>query len=475
MIELVTRIYQDKIIGDISDAIRRKKRRILTVSPCGSGKTVVFSRIAQGAKNKNKSVAVVAHRKELITQCSDKLNRFGVPHGIVKAGFAPNYLEPIQVASIQTLHRRVGVINPDVFIYDEAHHSQARQAQDVINRHPKALLLGFTASPIFGNGKTLGKYYDELVIGPTVRWLVDEGYLVSTRVFAPPPVDLSGVDYDNITALEAAMNKRKITGDAIAHYSRIAGGLQAICYVTTVKHGQAVAEQFREAGYGFYAIDGGMGDEERDYLLGRFGCRDIQGLVSCDIISEGTDVPSAQVAIKLRPTKSLGLTIQQDGRINRPFYADGMPLDTREQRLAAIAASQKPFAYIIDHVNNSYFHGLPDDEYEWSLTAAPVLKPRPAAFQISRCEVCFQFYRGAACDCGAPRVTKERKIFYTHGQLEEIKKSDALERKRREEEEKKRLSREVNQARTLAQLQEIGRQRGYDKMWAVVKFKSRRH
>ncbi len=499
MIEIIPRPYQELAIERLKDAFRRKVRRVLLVMPCGSGKTVVFSKIAQGISLKGNEAAIIAHRKELITQCSDKLARFGVEHGIIKAGFEPDYYLPIQVASVQTLFKRLTEITPDMLIYDEAHHSQAKQAQTVIAAYPEAILLGVTASPVFANGRTLQGFYDEMVIGPTVRDLIDDGYLVDTKVFSPPLVaDLEGVDYDSIEALEERMNKRRITGDAIKHYTKHVKGLQTIVYVTTVKHGHDVAEQFRESGYEFYAIDGGMPDDERDRLLREFARKNITGLVSCDLISEGTDIPSAQVAIKLRPTKSLGLDIQQNGRVNRPEYALCAALDTREQRLAAIAASDKPCAWIFDHVENWLFHGLPDDEYLWSLTEPRRKSQGGTSVPIQQCSNCDRVFPPAdACPhCGFVAPKKDRKLRLTDGQLKQITREENEARKRLEAErkaeearnkEEKRLEkvdaaqraavirRRTGAARTLPDLQALGRELGYAPSWAMIKFKSRRH
>lgn len=498
MIEIIPRPYQARDIPRIKGAFSRVKR-VLYVSCCGSGKTVVFSKIAQGITLKGNSAAIIAHRKELITQCSDKLNRFNVSHGIIKAGFEPDYSQPIQVASVQTLYKRLSEIDPDMLIYDEAHHSQAQQAQTVIAAYPSAILLGVTASPIFGNGKTMAGFYDEMIIGPSVRELVDDGYLVDTKVFAPPILaDLEGADYDNISDLEERMNKRRITGDAIKHYEAHVAGLQTIVYVTTVKHGQDVAEQFRERGHKFYSIDGTMEDGERDQLLKDFASGAITGLVSCDLISEGTDIPSAQVAIKLRPTKSLGLHIQQDGRVNRPFYAVGMPQDTREQRLAAIAASAKPCAWVFDHVENWLFHGLPDDEWEWSLTEEPKRKSQGGtSVPIQQCQQCDRVFPPAeACPhCGFIAPKQERKLKLTKGQLKQItraendlrKKLEAeakAERARKKEQAKidkaaaavraAEIRRRTNAARSFDQLKALGKELGYADSWAIIKWKHRR-
>lgn len=470
---MILRGYQDKGVNQIKDAYRRKIRRVVYVGACGSGKTPTFTAIAEGASKKNKRIIAAAHRAELISQISDKLSKFEVDHGIIKSGYPEQYDKNIQVASIQTLYRREDVPSPDMFIYDECHHSISKSAQEILARYPDALLLGVTASPI-----NLGGFYDEMIVGPSVRDLIDEGYLVPYRVFAPAPkAILKGIDYDNLDQVETAMNKRMVTGNAIDHYKRIADGLPSIVYTVRIKHTLEVAEQFQQAGYGFFAVDGTMKQGERDEIFRKYNEGLIQGIVSCDIVNEGTDLPRATVGIQLRPYRSQILAIQQPGRLSRPFYVNGMPQDTASQRKASIAASVKPCSYLIDCVNNVEIFGLPDDVIEWSLDAPPKnLSRQASSVPIQQCKFCDLCHKPAKiCPyCGKEAAIKERKLRYTDGQLQEIKREDLVQRKKAQEEEKLRLQKEVNQARTLEQLTKIERERKYKKGWALMKLKSRK-
>lgn len=443
------RPYQDRDISRIRDSFSRVKR-VVYVACCGSGKTHVFTTIAKGVIRRNKSAVIMAHRKELIMQCSDKLRGLGVPHGIIKAGIDPEYHLPVQVASTQTLVKRTEHINPDLLVGDEGHHAQARTVQALIKNFPEAYLLLVTATPV-GLNKN---HVDEMIVGPTVKEMVEDGYLVETHVYAPPVIaDLSRVDYNNEDDLEREMNKRRVTGDAVDHYARIAPGMSAIVTCVNVKHAHAVAAQFRESGWDFRAIDGTMDDSVRDRLMEDFRAGLFHGLCQCDIVGEGTDVPNCRVMIKLRPTNSHIVNVQNDGRVNRTDYAAGMPLDTREQRKAAIAASSKPFAVVIDHVANYRFHGWPDDEFDYSLDAAPKSRCTEAAFYVSQCQNCYRAFRGVACpSCQTVREIKDRKILYTEGQLERIKKEDAAAAKVAEERLKKQKEIDRRAAKTLPEL-----------------------
>ncbi len=423
------RAYQTKAFDDVRTAFAAGNKRVLLVMPCGSGKTVVFGRISQSAIGRGLSVAILAHRRELIMQASNKLTGFDVPHGIIKADIEPDYSQPVQVGSVQTLVNCLDEIKPpNLIIPDEAHHSQNHTQQAIITRYGAAKLLGVTASPIFGTGQTMGGYYDVIVMGPTVRELVEDGYLTRTLVFAPPPVaELEDDDYSSIEKLEYKMNRRHITGDAIEHYTRLAAGMSAIAFCTTIKHCEDVAEMFRAAGYSFYAIDGTMHKNVRDKLIEDFNSGTIQGLCSCDLIGEGTDVPGCRVAIKLAPTKRLQKHIQNDGRNSRPVYAAGFDLNTRDGRLQAIATGPKPYSVCIDHVNNLFFHGMPDDEFQWSLTEQPIItRNGEPLLPIQQCPNCWLHHAPApVCPyCGTERPVQERKLVYTKGQLVQIKSND---------------------------------------------------
>jgi superfamily II DNA or RNA helicase len=183
--------------------------------------------------------------------------------------------------------------------------------------------------------------------------LVDEGYLAPTRIFAPPErLDLSDVrvrggDYD-IGDLERAVGSGRIIGDAVEQYRRHADHQPAIAFCVSVAHAAAVAERFRDAGYRGVCVHGGTPTAERDAAIAGLADGSVEVLASCDLISEGLDVPVVGAVILLRPTKSLVLYMQQVGRGMRP-------------------APGKSALIVLDHANNTLVHGLPDLERRWTL------------------------------------------------------------------------------------------------------------
>ena len=107
MIEL--RPYQHLAIENLRVAIRSCTagyKRILLQAATGSGKTIVACEMIRLALGKDKRALFIAHRKEIILQSSQKLDAFGIDHGIIMASHSRKNNHAVQVASIQTLTRR---------------------------------------------------------------------------------------------------------------------------------------------------------------------------------------------------------------------------------------------------------------------------------------------------------------------------------------------------------------------------------
>lgn len=377
------RDYQQRGVADIRAAFRAKKKRPLFVLPTGGGKTATFVYIANSANSRGNRVLITVHRVELLRQTSAALDRMGVPHGIIAPGYKQTR-EGVQVCMVQTMQRRLEKLQfqPDLIIVDEAHHATAGQWLSIIKAYPDAHVLGVTATPVRSDGKPLGDVFDTMIEGPTIRELIAQQHLVKPVVFCPPVLlDTTGVrkrggDYAS-GDLAAATNKPAITGDAVAHYRKLLNGAPAIAFCASVKHAEDVAEDFRRQGFRWAAVHGDMEPEDRRRTLDELGRGLLNGVSSCDVISEGTDIPAVHAAILLRKTESVGLYLQQVGRALRP-------------------APGKERAIIIDHVGNigrmegGKFvpkHDLPDVDREWSLDGEENGRPRSASgSKVKNCE-----------------------------------------------------------------------------------------
>jgi DNA repair protein RadD len=348
------RDYQLDDVAKLRDAFRQH-RRVLYCLPTGGGKTVVFAWISEAVAAKGKRVLILEHRRELVAQASAKLTDAGVPHGIIDAGLQGVSRHPVNVASVMTLRRRLDHYRdfpPDLVVVDEAHHAVAGSWDEILATFPLARILGVTATPERLDGKGLMTHFDTLVLGPTVRELIEAGYLANYIAYRRPgrALDLSGVrtiggDYDQ-RQLSKLMSNAKLVGDALEHYGRHAGGKPAIAFCCTVDHAEAVAETFRAEGLRAYSVDGTMGGDERAARIGGLADGRTEVLTSCMLVSEGLDIPGVGAAILLRPTQSLALYLQQVGRTLRPKKDGGD-------------------AILLDHAGLMDRHGMPCDERGW--------------------------------------------------------------------------------------------------------------
>lgn len=452
MIEL--RPYQAAAIDEARQAYRSGNRAVLFQLPTGGGKTITASTVVHGAAQKGNGTWWLTHRRELAEQASQTFHGLGIPHGTVRAGHISDADALVQVASIQTIFRRLHSLPaPELIVFDEAHHIGASSWEAIFDAFPAAKILGLTATPWRLDGQGLGKWFGHMVSGPTVAQLIKHGNLSPYRLFAPAIPDLSDVktaagDYQR-GALSKAMDKPAIVGDAIGHYQQLCPGKRAVAFAAGVENSKHIAAQFRAAGIPAEHVDGSMPNEERDAAVERFRRGETLVLSNADLFGEGFDVPAIEAAILLRPTKSLSLYLQQVGRALRPFPG-------------------KVEAIILDHAGNSLTHGLPDDEREWSLEDREKrARSAPSEFPVRQCEECFFVYRPAPkCpQCGHAPPVQAREIEVIDGSLEEVKRADQVAKRERWLEERN--------CRTLEDWQALARQRGYKSGWAMIRWQAR--
>ena len=368
-----------------------------------SGKSVVMRNIVRDTIGAS---IMIAHRQELVSQLSTHLAAEQVVHKIIapqsvisnitkihREEFGRSFYNPSSiaaVASVDTLMSR----GPEpwmnqvrLWLCDEAAHLLLENKWGkAVTMFPNACGLGVTATPTRADGKGLGAnshgVFNAMVLGPTMRELIASKYLAEYEIVVPQ----SGFDASKLTigstgdytpkSLRAESRRSQITGDIVANYKQWADGMQAITFVTDVETSDETAKRFTDAGIPAVSLHAGTSDYDRFHTIKAFRNRDVRILVNVGLFDEGFDVPGVEAVIMARPTKSLGLYLQQIGRGLRP-------------------ASGKSRALIIDHVHNVMEHGLPDKPQVWTLTARDKRQTRdrdPDDIPLARCESCQHVY-----------------------------------------------------------------------------------
>ena len=164
---LSLRPYQGAMVDQIRLRYQSGDKSVLAVLSTGGGKTRIFSYIADAASRKGNRVLILVHRAELLDQASRSLP---MHHGIIAAGRGMDLSHGVQVASVQTVARRLHLLPRDHFqliVVDEAHHTTAGTWARTLEHFNTAKLLGVTATPIRGDGRGLGEHYQAMVEGPS--------------------------------------------------------------------------------------------------------------------------------------------------------------------------------------------------------------------------------------------------------------------------------------------------------------------
>lgn len=453
--KVTLRNYQDEGVTALRMEYMRGRRSVLFVLPTGGGKTVCFSYITERAAVLGNRVCILVHRQELVDQTSRTLHEIGVDHGVIAAGYRQDLSRGVQVASVQTLARRLHTVPPGFFqllVIDEAHHAVAGSWAKVIDHYSTAKILGVTATPERLDGRGLGDKFEVMVQGPDAAWLTDEGFLAPARYFVPPGMGIDwaslkhrGGDIDERDAARAIMATAQAVAGPVTQYLAHLQGNTAIAFCCTVEHAQLVARGFNEAGIPAAVLDGTLDKLTRRRRLQQLATGAIKVLTSCQVISEGTDVPSVGGCLLLRPTDSLSLYLQQVGRCLRP-------------------APGKTHAVVLDMVGNVVKHGFHTDPREWSLDSKKRKRDASDAPSIRECPGCFAALPSATRECPecghvfAPPERDDAEEQLGTALLVEVT-----------EEEKQRIAQErrkkVAQARTREELEEIAAERGYKPRW----------
>ena len=429
----ILRDYQKTLVNKCKTALLTH-RGVIAVCPTGGGKTVCFCSIVsdfEGARG------VVAHRREIIFQISNALAKAGVKHRIIAPDklikkatrnhlrvFGKSFIDdnsPVGVASVQTLTskktqsderflawaRRVSLA-----VFDEGHHYiQRGQWALGVEVFQNAKRLFVTATPERADGVGLGShaggFADIMVEGPTLAWLVSEGYLSSFKYKAPrADIELNDIPITPSGELSSRVMRERIipsqlVGNVVAHYQEHAPNKRAIVFANDVDTAKEHAAAFQDAGISAAWLSGDCSDDERDGVLESFEAGDTKVLVNCELFDEGFDVPAVEAVILAKKTESLGKFLQMVGRVLRVVYAPGYDLSTREGRLSALAAGGKPNAVIIDPMRNWERHFIPTWPRLWSLDSREKgsARKKSDAVPARSCTACTQPYEAYLTEC----------------------------------------------------------------------------
>lgn len=374
MTTIKLRDYQREAIDAVFAAWAGGMQRPAIVLPTGAGKTVVFASLIKEFWGRQSAratalteggasrVIVLAHRDELVDQAIAKIRALAPDLNVGKVKAEDNDVDAdVIVASVQTLasaRRREDVIlsqwgapprNIGLIITDECHHAAAASYRKIYSAFPDALQLGVTATMARGDKVGLGDVWEDVVYKRSILWMISKGYLTDVRT---QQVDLEALDMGAVNVSRgdwaagdlgrAMMDAEADTAIARA-YKAHAGDRQGIVFTPTVETARAACAALNDARIQASVIHGEIHplDRQRVYDLYRRGR--IKVLVNCMVLTEGFDMPQAEVAVIARPTQSAPLYTQMVGRVLRPW-----PGKTEALVLDLVGASANKLRTLID-------------------------------------------------------------------------------------------------------------------------------
>ena len=326
----------------VERVLQNIKEDNLVVSPSGSGKSYMLVYLEKLLAEQGYLVYVYAPTIEVREQLDELMKANGssnktkgVIEDINSDNDAPNYL-----------------------LIDEAHHSEADTYQLLFDKYPKAIKIGFSATPERLDGKGLDNSYQNIIIGKSVRELINNHILSDYKYYAPSTTDsfqysispkylqVQGETFFKAVKKDSSYQK-KIYADVLKTWIEKGENKQTILFAPSIAMSKTFAKEFNQAGIKAEHVDGLVKKSERKAILESFRKGEIKVICNVDLISEGFDMSDADCVVLTRPTESLAMFMQQVFRAMR--YREGKT------------------AIILDHANNIALHGEIDQIFDWSL------------------------------------------------------------------------------------------------------------
>ncbi len=388
------RQFQVNVIDGARSERAKGSRIIVIQAATGAGKTTIACCITKHAVAKNSRVLFLVHRRKLVDQISSRLEEFEINHGVIMNGEKLYSNASVQVASRDTLLSRcfrnewVGLPPADIVFVDEAHHAADPQSEyrRILENYPNATILLLTATPVGPTGKGLGPWAQAMVCALPTSKLVEHGFLVPVKCFAPDRKVVRG------------KAKRGIAGDLVESWKEFAENMPTVLFCSRVQHSLDAVEAFKKEGIPAVHVDASTPDAAREAAFASLGNGTVKIVSNVGIIGEGVDVPELGCCQLYCECNGRVGFIQRCGRIMRP-------------------SPGKKYGILIDHSGAVFRHGFPDEDTIWTLEGdadAEFKKNHDEGKTepVHYCKNCESLFKTPSCPiCGKMPSKPPRSIF----------------------------------------------------------------
>lgn len=382
--------HQTRAVRELFEAIDRGFRRIIITSPTGGGKWQIIEDILAVVLGNLDQAIVYLNRKLLIDQTSKDLIESNIEYGIRASGHQDEWEQPLQIASIQTQHRRESstpIHRAKIAIFDEAHLMAGKTARKIMKQHLEqgCIIVMVTATPL-----DMQDLADYLIQAGTNSELRACGAIVPFVHYGP-----SEPDFRKLRKLKATEELKEHEVSKLIMTRNIFGKVYeswikhnpyqkpTILFAPGVSESMGFAKDLWHRGVSVAHMDGEMvwcngkaektSTELRKKVFDWMQAGKVQILCSCFVLREGVNLRFIECLILATIINSLKSYIQIGGRGGRACPEVG-----------------KKFCTVIDHGGHWWRLGSLNEDRKWYLnwTTAAAKGLREEIIRSKRCKMC---------------------------------------------------------------------------------------
>jgi len=385
------RYYQKAADEAAIDWMKKSTEPALIEAFQGAGKSLIIASVAKKVREMSgKYVLCLVPSATLLKQNAEKFKALGEHVSMFSASLKSKSLRyPCVLATPMSVKNSLDKfkIQFAAVILDEADRSLTPTILYIIDKlrekNQNLRVLGLTGTPFTMNGgyiyrltvdgkawpdtKAKDPYFAKQVYKIGRRELTEEGFIVPIEFG-----EISAERYDTESLALNSMNKfdskevdrvfvgqgRKTASIVADAVNRALPGGRVIFFAATIQHAKEILASL--PAWNSAIVTGDNEKEVKDEIK-KYKAGEKRYIVCVNMLTVGFDDPGTHTIVVMRKTESSALYLQIIGRTVRPIYADGYDLETREGRLASIAASPKKYGLILDYTDNPDFHFIDHD------------------------------------------------------------------------------------------------------------------
>jgi len=368
---VVLRDYQQDTVRQICLAAKGGARRITVALPTGAGKTEVFAELSRIAR----FPLVVAPLLELMRQARDRLQlrlgeRCDIEQGENFAEWVEGLRSRVIVGSRDSLlsgdrYKMAAYERITLVVVDECHIGTTPAFEQMLAHFEArgATIVGFSATPFKKKGKAL-RYWPRPEISFGMLDFIREGWLVgpTCHLSESKAFDLTLVD-----EVAGEWNQSQLANVLTAeHFAQEISSLvlqthrqqPSVIYAGKLKQLHLLTDVFERYGCRVATVHSKQNPLVRKANMDAFKAGDAKIIINVGVLSCGWDHPEVRNIYFASPQRSLSRYEQRLGRGTRPLPGVLHHDMTRDERLAAIASSDKPTFHVYDITDSSRSHQI---------------------------------------------------------------------------------------------------------------------